>query len=42
MVECLHYLASIVNVNICAYAIISNHYHLILNWSVGVIGFTRR
>ncbi|MBB1274814.1 hypothetical protein H5084_18580 [Psychromonas sp. SR45-3] len=31
MVERMHQLASIFSINICAYAIMSNHYHLVLH-----------
>ncbi len=31
MVERIHYLASVFNIDICAYAIMSNHYHLALH-----------
>ena len=31
MVERMHHLASIFSINICAYAIMSNHYHLVLH-----------
>ena len=31
VIERMHYLASIFNLDICAYAIMSNHYHLVLH-----------
>ncbi|MCG6202799.1 transposase [Psychromonas antarctica] len=31
VVERMHYLASVFNIDICAYAIMSNHYHLVLH-----------
>ena len=31
MIECIHYLASVFSFDICAYAIMSNHYHLALH-----------